>query len=123
VGLTKCELFQHRQESFLVFDGPVICRVQAWLRYRAKTARDAKATAGSLSGDRGYGVCIYEHLTASQDAIYRQAKEVRRQHPDRIVDCWTVQGQTFVRTSQGEEREFDPNLISAEDTETKCVVM
>ena len=86
-----------------------MCRVQAWLDYRDEIARDANAAAGSLSGDRGFGVCIYEYLTASQDVIYRQAKEVRRQHPDQIVDCWTDQGQTFVRTSQGEVREFDPD--------------
>jgi len=101
----------------------MIC-VQAWLCHRVGAAGGDKAAAGSLSGERGHGVCIHEYLTPSQDAIYRQADETRQRRPDLIIDCWTFRGRTFVRTSQGEVCEFDSNQFCSKETKTKsCLVM
>ena len=99
--------------------------MQAWLCHRVGAAGDGKAAAGSLSGERGHGVCIHEYLTPSQEAIYRKADETRRQRPDLIADCWTFRGRTFVRTSHGEVSEFDSDQFCVKDTKTtkSCVVM
>lgn len=97
---------------------------KAWLCHRVGAAGGDRAAAGSLSGERGHGVCIHEYLTPAQDAIYRQADETRQRRPDLIMDCWTFRGRTFVRTSQGEVCEFDSNQFSSKETKTKsCLVM
>jgi len=101
------------------------CCLQAWLCHRVGAAGGGKAAAGSLSGERGHGVCIREYLTPSQETIYRKADEARHERPDVIIDCWTFRGRTFVRTSQDEVREFnDANQFYTKELKTSsCAVM
>lgn len=110
---------------FSVFEAPVTCCLQAWLCHRVGAAGGKKAAAGSLSGERGHGVCIREYLTPSQDAVYRKADETRHRRPDVILDCWTFRGRTFVRTSQDEVHEFnDADQFCSKETKTSsCTVM
>ena len=104
----------------------IACRcVQAWLCHRVGAAGGGKAAIGSLSGERGHGVCIREYLTQSQEAVYCKAAETRRRHPDMVTDCWTFRGRTFVRMSQGEVREFNEadQFCPKETKASSCEIM
>jgi hypothetical protein len=97
---------------------------KAWLSYRVGASGGGKVAAGALSGERGQGVCIREYLTAEQEALYRSAIDVRHRRPDVVIDCWTFRGRTFIRTAQGDVREFTEDLVPKDGGKSSsCVVM
>lgn len=96
------------------------------MSYRVGASGDSKAAVGALSGERGQGVCIREYLTAAQELVYRAANDIRHRRPDMITDCWTFRGRTFIRTAQGDVREFSEvdQMMSKDDSRHRaCRVM
>jgi len=77
---------------------------KAWLSFRTGSMTDSASKSGTLSGERGQGLCIKEFLTESQEGVYKQAAEARERK--RIADCWTFKGKTFIKTLTGEIKEF-----------------
>lgn len=91
----------------------------AWLAYRSSQMQGP----GALSGERGSGICIKEYLTNIQDSIYNEALQVRDRH--QIADCWTFKGKTYVRTLEGDVREFNQDQWPTKNSSTAagCSVM
>jgi len=99
---------------------------RAWLTFRSSSTNGGSASgvtgkAGTLSGERGQGLCVREFLTEAQDIVYRQATEAREKHL--IADCWTFKGKTFMRTSTGDICEFVSTEQSVPKDDSRCSIM
>lgn len=86
----------------------------AWLGYRSSQMQGP----GALSGERGSGICIKEYLTNMQDSIYNEALQVRDRH--QIADCWTFKGKTYIRTLEGDVKEFNQDQWTSKHSSTSA---
>lgn len=92
---------------------------KAWLAFRSSKVQGS----GALSGERGQGICIREYLTELQDSFYHEAVCLRDKHL--IIDCWTFKGKTYIRTLDGEVKEFNKEqwISKNENVTSGCSIM
>lgn len=92
---------------------------KAWLAFRSSKVQGP----GALSGERGQGICIREYLTELQDSFYHEAVCLRDKHL--IIDCWTFKGKTYIRTLDGEVKEFNKEqwASKSENVTSGCSIM
>lgn len=94
---------------------------KAWLAFRSAGAHGAP---GALSGERGQGIRIREYLADQQEHVYQEALVVRDRQ--KVKDCWTFKGRTYVRTLDGNIREFlnkEEWIPKTDNISSGCVLM